>query len=145
MPLVSQIFLKTGLIWLLISMGLVAVQHMIGAGWFEGPEAALRILFYHTLTVGWITQIIIGVSIWMFPRYSRVNPRGPDTIWWSVYILLNAGMLIRIGIEPTGVFYHSTFWMLVLITGGWMKAIACLLYVTIIWQRIHNPKLKKTN
>lgn len=116
---------------------------MIGAGWIEGSEAGLRVLFYHTFTVGWITQIIIGVSIWMFPRYSRENPRGPDSVWWLVYILLNAGLIIRALIETNGAYHQDAFLTGLLILGGWMKALAGLAYVVMIWKRVHNPRPRK--
>lgn len=142
MPLISRFFIKTGLLWLVISMLLIAFRHMISAGWVGGTEAGLQILFYHTLTVGWITQIIIGVSIWMFPRYSRENHRGPEAVWWSVYILLNLGLIIRALLETNGGYHGSPALTAILITGGWMKAIACVMYAGMIWQRVKAPGAK---
>ena len=68
MPPVSRWFIKTGIIYLLISLLMG-----IGLSWpGSTPLAAwltsLFPTFYHVLVVGWITQLIFGVAYWMFPR-----------------------------------------------------------------------------
>ena len=61
---------------------------------------ALTPIYFHLFMVGWVTQLIMGVAYWMFPKYSHAQPRGHDTLAWAAYILLNAGLLLRVGAEP---------------------------------------------
>lgn len=140
MPTISRYFLKTGLIWLILSVLILLLRHGAAAEGIGVSDAALRILFYHTLTVGWITQIIMGVSIWMFPRYSPTSRRGPEYYWWAVYVLLNAGLILRSSIEPFGAYHDHTFLSVLLVSAGWIKALACTIYAVLIWRRVANPR-----
>lgn len=87
MPLISQFFIKTGFIWLIISLFLFGYQSI---------DATVRILYHHTLGLGWVTQIILGVAIWMFPRWSNELPKGPMWMWWTSYVALNLGLILRL-------------------------------------------------
>ena len=62
--------------------------------------AAFQPVYFHLLMVGWVTQLIIGVAYWMFPKYSREQPRRSETLGWVVFILLNAGLILRVIGEP---------------------------------------------
>lgn len=53
--------------------------------------------------VGWVTQMIIGVAFWMFPKYTRERPRGSEALAWITYVLLNVGLLLRAIAEPANV------------------------------------------
>jgi heme/copper-type cytochrome/quinol oxidase subunit 1 len=50
--------------------------------------------------VGWVTQLIFGVVYWMFPRYSKEQPRGNERLAWAAYWLLNVGLILRVLGEP---------------------------------------------
>ncbi|MEZ4764755.1 MAG: hypothetical protein R3C26_16735, partial [Calditrichia bacterium] len=82
MPPVSRWFIKSGMIYFMFSLMLAVGTALNRVLSFSDVLTFAQPVFYHMLMVGWITQIIFGVSIWMFPRYSRENPRGNDTLSW---------------------------------------------------------------
>ncbi len=108
MPAISRLFLKTGIVYLVLSLLLYLAMQMPGSG----VGTLWRPVFYHMLMVGWITQVIFGVAIWMFPRVDtprRGSGRGPGpadgtkgsmAVHYTTYALLNAGMLLRWISEP---------------------------------------------
>lgn len=136
MPAISRWFIKAGLVYFLTAM-LLAI----------GLKAQLRFpalrflaffnpVYYHLLTVGWITQIIMGVSHWMFPRFSREMPRGNEALAWLVFVLLNAGLLMRLTGEPLMVLYPAGIWDTLLILSAVLQWLAGALYIRMIWPRL---------
>jgi hypothetical protein len=86
-------------------------------------------VYLHLLVLGWLTQLVAGVAYWMFPRVGR---GAPPTDWrgWAVFVLLNAGLVLRAIVEPTPV------------AGPWlplaalMQFTAMLIFAWSIWPRI---------
>lgn len=132
MPRMTRWFLKTGLIYFLLSALLLIWMEWPGGGAPPGLQA----LFYHLLMVGWVTQIIIGVSLWLFPRASRNKPRDVKGIHVAVYTLLNAGLILRALAEP-GWFGQQAGWTgPVLVGSALLQWLAVCGYAASIWQRI---------
>ena len=126
MPRLSQLMIRTALLWMAIGY---SVGGLVLAN--QGLEIDARIgvllpVFYHLLMVGWVTQLICGVALWMFPPYSRERPRGDERLGWFTYGALNAGLLLRVVFEPL----HSWLappWL------GWPLAISALLQALAVW------------
>lgn len=81
-----------------VTCGVLAVLPS-GLAPFAGGRG-LSMATIHLLTVGWITQLIFGVALWMFPRPGRPRslPKRPrDYVAWG---LLNVGLLARLAVEP---------------------------------------------
>lgn len=100
MPTLSRWFIKLGMIYFVLGllMGAAILAQPV-MGWTARVHA-FRPLYLHFLFIGWVTQIIMGVGYWMFPKYSKDNPRGSEKLGWAVLILLNAGMVFRTIGEP---------------------------------------------
>ncbi len=100
MPTLSRYYIRVGLIYLVV--GLLVGFILSAAVWLNLPPsvAALRPTYLHLLTVGWLTQMIFGVAYWMFPKASKESPRGSARLGWAIFILLNAGLLLRVIGEP---------------------------------------------
>ncbi|RMH81970.1 MAG: hypothetical protein D6681_17575, partial [Calditrichaeota bacterium] len=96
MPTLSRWFLKAGLIYFATSFVLLLGVHLQALS----PAPAFLPVFYHLLFVGWITQIIMGVSHWMFPRHTREKPRGNEASGWAAFTGINLGLLLRCLGEP---------------------------------------------
>ncbi len=100
MPPLTRWLIKTALVYFVLALAvglLIAIQmvwenaiHIVG----------LSPVYVHLLVVGWLTMLIMGVAYWMFPKYSRDLPRGSEALGWASYILLNAGLILRIASEP---------------------------------------------
>ncbi len=97
---------------------------------------ALRPVTVHLFTVGWITQMIFGVAVWMFPRASRERPRGRVGLALATYGLLNAGLVLRVVAEP----FHTlrpgplTGWPLAVSAA--LQVAAATLFAAYIWGRV---------
>lgn len=100
MPTLTRWMLKTALGYLLLALLAGVAQ---AAAPFLGSSLPFLRNFepvrVHLFVVGWITLLIFGVVLWMFPKYSREQPRGPEWLGWATYILLNAGLVLRVATE----------------------------------------------
>lgn len=131
MPTLSRYFIKAGLLYFVAAVMVGVLLAATSVVRLPGWVAALRPVFYHLFMVGWVTQIIIGVAYWMFPKQSKERPRGNEKLGWAVFILLNAGLLLRVMGEP-------------LVTAepdlrlGWVLALSAVLQVLAGWGFIVN-------
>jgi hypothetical protein len=98
-PPLTRWLVKAALVYLLAALALGVAAQLPSAA----RVPALAVLwptYLHVLVVGWLTQLIFGVAYWLFPRYSAERPRGSERLGWATFILLNAGLLLRIVGEP---------------------------------------------
>lgn len=126
MPIITRYFIKTGFIWLVISMFLYGFQQV---------EPSFRIAYHHSFGLGWVTHMIIGVGIWMFPRWSNELPKGPLWAWWLVYGTLNVGLVLRLISEQFFMKYPSVFSPL-LIVSAVLLWISMMVFIAVMWKRI---------
>lgn len=103
MPPLTRWFIKTGLVYLVLSLltGVLAAADPILQ--LPSPLAGLMPLYFQLLMVGWVTQLIFGIAYWMFPIASRDAPRGNARLGWVAHICLNAGLLLRVITELSNV------------------------------------------
>lgn len=136
MPTLTRWYIKIGMVYLIVglSMSVILLIQPL-AGWSANWQL-LRPVYLHFLFIGWVTQLIIGVAHWMFPKYTKDNPRGNERYGWAILILLNVGLILRAISEPMMVIAPAPHW-------GWMLAIAstCLLvagwgFILMIWGRV---------
>lgn len=126
MYLQARVFIKTALLQLLLSVILGALL-LINAELRLHPLLGLLLpVYYHLLMLGWATQLIGGVALWMFPLLSREKPRGDERLGWFAYGTLNSGLLLRAIAEPLHAFQPRPW-------SGWALAIAALLQMLAIW------------
>jgi hypothetical protein len=135
-PTLSRWFIKIGMVYFVAGLAIGSILLMQPlVGWSAGLQL-LRPVYLHFLFIGWVTQLIMGVGYWMFPKHSKEKPRGSEWLGWSVLILLNAGMVLRTIGEPAVVLAPQGGW-------GWTVAMAstCLLlagwgFILNTWGRI---------
>lgn len=111
MPLLTRAFVKASLVWL----GLALIAG-VGAQIPGIQLPGLHSVYIHLLAYGWLTQLIFGVALWMFPLYSKQEPRGPAWLGWLCFATLNAGLSLRVIFEMLSAYISSPIiaWMLVL-------------------------------
>ena len=102
MPRVCAWFVRASLIHLMIGFTLGALLladlGLPGAGprWL----AEFRPLHVETLLFGWVVQLVMGVALWIFPRFGVPrSPHGRPGLAWAAFALLNAGVVIA-GLTP---------------------------------------------
>lgn len=138
MDRVSIFFVRAGLIWLLsgfILGGLMLSENLVPGDWrlWFAPSHG------HMLFVGWFMQFAIGVGYWLLPR--KRTPERPEGYHeptaFLAFILLNAGLLVRVATEPwTRTGHDSLAIDLLLASSSILQVGAILIIVPQIWRRI---------
>ncbi len=131
MPALTRYFIKTAMLDFVLAM-LVAIA-MAGQPFLNLPPsiAVFQPVYFHLLMVGWVTQLIFGVAYWMFPKYSKGQPRGNERLGWAIYILLNVGLILRVIGEPLTALRPDA-------QAGWMLALSAILQLLAGWGFIAN-------
>jgi heme/copper-type cytochrome/quinol oxidase subunit 1 len=131
MPTLSRWFIKIGMLYFPIGLMMMALLMMQPV--FEWPSSlqVLRPVAFHFLVIGWVTQLIMGVGYWMFPKQSKDKPRGSERMGWAVLILLNVGLVLRAIGEPAVVLLPDA-------QLGWTLAVAALCLLLAGWGFIAN-------
>ncbi len=136
MPRLVRWFIKAGLIYLMMALttGVLLQARTV----IELPSwmATLHPVYIHLLTVGWITQLIIGVAYWMFPKFSRERPHGSEFLGWATFVTLNIGLFLRLLSEPRVTMRSEPDlgWLLAL--SAVLQTVAGWLFVVNIWLRV---------
>ena len=138
MPTVSRTFVKAGMIYFVFSL-IVGLLLEIDAV----SLPALMPLFWHMLMVGWITQIIMGVSIWMFPGRNRDEGFWNQKWIWLTLVLLNSGLVLRLMAEPAVGYSGAQIWSVLLVFSATLQVAAGGTYVTEMWPRIMSKKQQR--
>ena len=142
MPLLTRTFVKTSLLYLILA--LLASLLIAGRPALPGLPGleALTPVSFHLFLVGWVTQLIFGVVYWMFPKLSMERPRGSERLAWATYLLLNAGLLLRVAGEPLNAAQPGAAagWLLAL--SALLQWLAGLLFVINTWPRIKERRCR---
>lgn len=139
MPLISRAFLKSGMICFTLSLisGILLQIDALNAQY-------LVPLFWHLLMLGWITQIIIGVSLWMFPGRRKDESVRKDLVIWLTFWLLNIGLGLRIISEPFIAISTNPVFKILLGLSAILQFLAAVGYIIEIWPRvISKEKMKR--
>lgn len=140
MPPVTRWFIKFGMIWFSLGVVLALVAELP-----TGLSSALLLpVYWHMLVIGWITQMIMGVSIWMFPRKKRNRKKEQSTLAIGAFFLLNGGLIVRFLSEPfLPLITNSAFVPTVVIVSGILQVTAIILFIAEIWPRVQPKKKRK--
>ena len=136
MPTLTRLYVKTSLVYLVAALLLALVM---ASGQVVALPPLLRSAgpaYVHLFLVGWVTQLIMGIVFWMFPKWSRERPRGNERLAAAVYVLLNVGLVLRVVSEPALAVSPAALW-------GWLVALSALLqwlagigFVANTWGRV---------
>ena len=94
MPRVSAWFVRASLCHLVFGFTVGALL-LADKGVLFGPSLwALRSAHVEVLLMGWIVQLVMGVAVWIFPRFVvRRSPQRSAVTAWLAFALLNAGVV----------------------------------------------------
>lgn len=136
MPLLTRLFIKAGLLYLVAAllMGILVLARPV----LNLPSgfAALNPVYLHLFMVGWVTQLIIGIVFWMFPKFSREQPRGNEKLAWAVFFCLNAGLLLRAVGEPLHALYPDAGIGWTLVVSATLQWLAGMGFIANTWARV---------
>lgn len=134
MPVIVRWYLRTAMIMFVSALLVGIAQALSDRVAFLPP--GLTPVYFHLLMVGWVTQFILGIAIWMLPKYSQQKPRRSDTLSWAVYGLLNAGLITRALAEPMNSFSPGAAWGWLLVASALLQWTAGLFFVINAWPRV---------
>ncbi len=135
MPTVTRYFVRTGLVCLLLALAAGILLATGVAPTLPGTAVVLPFPTYlHLLTVGWLTNLIFGVALWLFPRHTAEQPRGSDALGWAAYAALNGGLLLRLLGEPL-LLSDGRGASLLLASAG-LQLLGAWAFVANIWPRV---------
>jgi len=129
MPQVSRVFVFAAFCYLLVYAALPLLESVSS----QQAIQQLSRMSTHLFTLGFLTQMIMAVAVWMFPRSKKAwsRPVG-ERLAWLVFGLLNTGLILR----------H----LLYMADGGrpaWLQTLAgmcqfgaLLVFVVLIWNRV---------
>jgi len=140
MPKVTRWFIKAGILYFILGVLLAIVAELPAVN----TRALLLPVYWHMLVIGWITQVIMGVSIWMFPRKQRDKKKRESVLCWLAFWLLNSGLVLRFLSEPFIPLVQNSFAItaLVLISSV-LQVFGILFYVAEIWPRLQSREKRK--
>jgi hypothetical protein len=136
MPGITRWYIKSALLFFTAALLVGLAQAANSIYHFSDLISALGPIYIHFLMVGWVTQLIFGIVLWMFPKFSLEKPRGSENIAWAVFWLLNFGLLLRAVGEPLQALRPTpqTGWLLVL--SALFQWLAGLGFVVNTWGRV---------
>jgi hypothetical protein len=126
-PLLSRWFIRTGLLYFLVSLTIGLGQALIPSGLTVAWPTYL-----HLLVLGWVTQLIFGVAYWMFPRYLSPT-QWFERMGWICYGCLNVGLLLRVVAESGP---QSSLRAELFVVSAVLQLIAGWVFVIITWPRV---------
>jgi hypothetical protein len=137
MPLLTRWYIRLSLLYLLAAL---AAGFLLAAQPVFGLSAALTLglgpVYFHLFLVGWVTHLIFGVVYWMFPKYSREQPRGSEAIGWATLALLSTGLILRTLAEPAVTRAPAAGWGSLLAVSAVLQWLAGILFVANTWGRV---------
>jgi hypothetical protein len=129
MPTITRWFVKASLASLVLGL-------VVGIWQQVANMAGMFPVYLHLLTFGWLTQLIFGVAIWMFPMYSKEQPRGPEWLVWGIFVTLNLGLLLRVIFEPLQSLSPTTLGRWALVAAAILQWLSGVGFAAAVWSRI---------
>ncbi len=136
MPTLTRWTIRAALIYLVVGL-VTGALYWANAQWSFWPLlGSLNPIYIHLLVVGWLTQLAIGVAYWMFPVIRKDNMRGDPRLAWAVFVMLNAGLILRAMFEPWRSLQPSDLNGIGLVLSALLQVIAGYLFVILCWPRV---------
>ncbi len=138
MPTLTRWYIKTSFVYLIAALVMGVLLAAAGTWRSDYPLVNFTPVYLHIFAEGWLTLLIIGVAVWMFPKLTLQKPRGSEALGWASYLMLNLGLVLRIISEPAvgAAGRTGSIW-------AWLLAVAALLqwaggmtFVLNAWGRI---------
>lgn len=136
MPPLTRWYIKLALLYLVAALllgALAAAQRPLG---LPAIFAVAGPAYVHLLVVGWVTGMIFGVAYWMFPKHSAERPRGNNALALATFVLLSAGLVLRVVAEPLHQLRPSAGVGAALVASAIAQWLAGVGFVTAMWPRV---------
>ena len=129
-------YIKTAIVFLLAGLligGWMIVQRELG----QRPPSEYEVSAHtHTLFVGFVMMMILGVALWLFPRPDKSDTHYRPSMVEAAYWLLTLGTAVRtIGelLRPT---LEAGFVRWLVVVSGFAQIAGLLMFFYTMWFRI---------
>jgi hypothetical protein len=143
MPREARIFVKAGLVCLVLTFALGGVLLMLEALGRSVPYVVAA-EHAHLGEVGWLVNIVIGIALWMRPlnreRFPATQGRYPTAVVYACFVLLNSGLGLRLIAEPWYQLGGNAPVAALLALAAISQPAAAALFVFVVWQRVRGPR-----
>ncbi len=136
MPPQTRYFIRAGMGYLVVALFLWWVAALPRAVPLPAFLGRMMPTTLHLFVVGWLTQLIMGVAFWMFPKLTKEEPRGSDRLAWITFILLNVGLLLRLIAEPWHAMAPNGVNVMLLVVSASAQVIGGWCFVINTWRRV---------
>ena len=147
MPFVPRLFVRAGIVYLLLTFALGAallIREALGAA----APYAIAIEHGHMGFVGWLVNTVIGVALWLLPLNRKAFPatqgRYPEALARIAFVALNVGLPLRLIVEPLYQMASSPAYSALLIVAAILQVGGVAIVTWIAWQRVYAPPLRPT-
>lgn len=140
MPRESRLFVKAGLVYLVLTFALGSTLLIFEA--FGRPAAyTFAIEHAHLGAVGWLVNTVLGIALWMLPlnreRFPATQGRYPPGVAYVCFALLNGGLVLRIVAEPWfQLGGKSPVAGVLLVLSAIAQLLAIAIFVNVAWHRV---------
>jgi hypothetical protein len=136
MPRLSQVMIRTALIWLGVGFTLGGLLL-----WHQGMPLSpwlltLRLAHVHMLLVGWTVQLAYGVAFWIFPRLDARGARGNTRLIWLCYGMLNGGVVLAALYDPAQALVRARWIGVMPVLAGLLYVGATVAFIVNAWPRV---------
>jgi heme/copper-type cytochrome/quinol oxidase subunit 1 len=134
-PKLTRWFLRAAIVNLVAALLLGLALVVPDDAWLA-RLAGFGPVYIHLLVVGWATQMIFGVAIWMFPRRTPdVDPSG-GRLGWLCFWTTNAGLLLRAVFEHAVAAHPSPLASAGLVAAAALQLVSVVSFVLLAWPRV---------
>jgi hypothetical protein len=142
-PFETRLFVKTGMIYLVLTFAVGAVLAAMEAAGHPAPFI-IAVEHGHMGFIGWLVNVVVGVALWMFPldreRFPETKGRYHSAIVLWCYGLLNVGLPMRIFSESWLALAGAEIIVrFALVLSAAMQLAAIVLVACIVWARVRQP------
>ena len=133
MPHAGRWFIRASLVYLGLGFTLGAVLLFNKAVPLAPGVARLLPVHIEFLLVGWVIQLVMGVAIWIFPRFGvPQSAYGSEVAAWIAFALVNAGVWLA----AVGGLLRGNPGDVLLQIGRLAEVAAAIVFAMNIWARV---------
>lgn len=125
----SVFFLAIGI---LLGIGMIIQKELLGTF----PDQQLITAHTHSILVGFVMLMIMGVAQWMFPRPLKSDTHYSPDLARYVFYTVSLGVFVRTAAEIVSAFNNSMFWHWGIVTGSILEVLAMIVFFYNNWTRI---------
>jgi hypothetical protein len=129
--------IRAALIHILLGVGLGVLMYVSYRVPGLSGLLAWRTAHVHLILLGGVIQMIMGVALWMFPRYKGHGGRPSEAQGWALFAMFNLGSVLRTVVTP---YVEETVPFYVGLAGVLLQVAGLVFFFVLIIGRVRGPQ-----